>query len=103
MISRQHHWPTAKSQESPGGDISRRDLFRTSGAAATAGLLSWLPDTAVAAQAPSVRLRKSTRVWVSSRSSTAPPPSPSTVAHACCRRSSRRWNGRRTITWTWTS
>ena len=53
MISRQHHWPTAKSQESPGGDISRRDLFRTSGAAATAGLLSWLPDTAVAAQAPS--------------------------------------------------
>ncbi|MEE8116332.1 MAG: hypothetical protein V3T28_04405 [Gemmatimonadales bacterium] len=43
----------AKSPESPRGGISRRDLFRTSGAAATAGLLSWLPDTAVAAQAPS--------------------------------------------------
>ena len=53
MISRQHHRPTTKSPESPCGGISRRDLFRTSGAAATAGLLSWLPDTAVAAQAPS--------------------------------------------------
>ena len=53
MISRHHHWPPARSRESERGGISRRDLFRASSAAATAGLLSWLPDTAVAAQASS--------------------------------------------------